>query len=83
MLDDYFDYNISEHFLPAIINGDYSGLSDDEENQLNRFLSTANTVDNPRWDIDQPENQDAHFAACDVTGLFSNCYNVKLHFNKG
>jgi hypothetical protein len=78
--NDYYDFNVSEHFFSAIINGDYSGLNDEEENLLNRFLSFANTVDNPSWQIDDIETQDSHFIDCDVTGLFSNCYNVKLHF---
>jgi len=78
MLNDYFEYRISKHFLPAIINDDYSGLNDEEINLLNRFLSEANNLDNATWDIDS--DSESHFIDCDITGLFSDCYDVKLHF---
>lgn len=80
MLNDYFKYTISEHLLSAIVNGDYSGLDNDEENELNRFLSTANQYENATWDM--PEHEDPHFAFCDVTGLRANCFDVKLHFTR-
>lgn len=79
MLNDYFNYTISEHLLSAIINDDYSGLDNDEENELNRFLSTANLYKNATWDI--PEGE-PNFAQCDITGLHANCFNVKLHFTR-
>lgn len=78
-LNDYFEYRIAEHFLPAIINDDYSGLNDEEINLLNRFLSEANNLDCATWNIDF--DSEPHFIDCDVTGLFSNCHDVKLHFH--
>ncbi len=80
MLNDYFNYTISEHLLSAIINDDYSGLDNDEENELNRFLSIANHYENATWSM--PEHEDPHFAQCDITGLHANCFDVKLHFTR-
>jgi hypothetical protein len=34
MFNDYCDLNISGHFLSALINDDYSGLTDEEAMQL-------------------------------------------------
>jgi hypothetical protein len=77
IFNDYYEFNISGHFFPAIINGDYSGLNDEEENLLNRFLSIQNTLENSSWDLPEEESR---FIDCEVTGLFSDCYTVKLHF---
>ncbi len=81
-LNDYFEYRVSEHFLPAMVNGDYSGLNDDEISLLDNFLKVADCLtasEHSIWDIDF--DSEPHFIDCDVTGLFSNCYDVKLHFH--
>lgn len=77
LLNDHFEYTIGTHWFSAIINDDYTGLSNEEENQLNRFLSESNNLDDARWQM--PENE-SHFAICEISGLFSDCYTVKLHF---
>ena len=77
MLNDYYEFNIAEQFLSAIINDDYSGLNEEEENLLNRFLSEENHLENATWEIVEGEPR---FIDCDVTGLFSNCHEVRLHF---
>ena len=82
MFNDYYDFNIAQQFLPAIINGDYSGLNDFEVNLLDDFINKYSKLDNATWDIDPIENQSSHFINCDITELFSDCYNVKLHFTK-
>ena len=78
ILNDHFDYTISEHYLTAIINDDYSGLSDNEANRVNRFLSAANNLPDATWSI--PDDQEPHFAPCEIDGIFSNCLDVKLYF---
>ena len=81
-LNDYFEYRISGHFLSAIINDDYSGLNDEEINLLEIFLTVSDCLtgsENAVWDIDS--DSEPHFIDCDVTGLFSNCHDVKLHFH--
>lgn len=77
MLNDYFQFTISEHLISALINGDYSGLNNEEEKLLNSFISEYSDYKNATWDI---TSEEGHFIDCDVTGLFSTCYDVKLHF---
>lgn len=36
--DDYIEVQVNDHFLSAIVNGDYSGMSDEDEAKLNTFL---------------------------------------------
>ena len=76
-INDYFEYRVSEHFLPAIVNDDYTGLNDEESNLLQQFLTEASKLENAIWVIDEDSS---NFIDCDVTGLFSNCHKVKLHF---
>jgi hypothetical protein len=40
-LDDLVDYVVPTHYATALINGDYSGLSDEEEQELNEFTETV------------------------------------------
>jgi len=80
MLNDYFEFDISEHLISALINGDYSGLDNDEEKLLSDFVSQYSDYKNATWDV---ESEEGHFIDCDVTGLFSNCFDVKLHFTNG
>lgn len=80
IVNDYYDFRISGHFLSAIINGDYSGLTDTECIQLDSFIDDYSLLKNSIWDVDTAEDQDSHFAECDITGLYSDCYSVKLHF---
>ena len=77
MLNDYFEFNISEHLIVALINGDYSGLNDEEGKLLDNFASQYKDYKNATWDV---VGDAGNFIDCDVTGLFSNCYDVKLHF---
>ena len=77
MLNDYFEFTISEHLISALINGDYSGLNDEEGKLLDSFVIQYKDYKNATFDV---VSEEAHFIDCDVTGLFSNCYDVKLHF---
>jgi len=77
MLNDYFEFTISEHLVSALINGDYSGLNSAESKELDSFVSQYSDYKNATWDVVSDEG---NFIDCDVTGLFSNCHNVKLHF---
>lgn len=66
------EYTIGEHFLPAIINGDYSGLEDEEEGMLNAFLQSIGTG---TWDC----GDEVGFALCEVTRLWGDCVEVKFY----
>ena len=77
MFNDYFEFTISEHLISALINGDFSGLNSEEKKLLNDFVSQYSDYKNATFDV---TSEEGHFIDCDVTGLFSNCYDVKLHF---
>ena len=63
-----YTYTIGAHFLPAIINGDETGLEDGESRQLDAFLSCL--PEGPgHWNCDDSDSFD--FARCDVTDMMS------------
>tara|TARA_R110000851_G_scaffold18354_1_gene57767 strand:- start:298 stop:540 length:243 start_codon:yes stop_codon:yes gene_type:complete len=71
-----------EHSLVvAIVNGDSSGISDEEDEALDRFIEKIQdrTIREHGQSafaaIVKPDN-DIEFARCDVTGYQGNCYDV-------
>lgn len=62
-------YVIGSHFLPALINGDYTGLEDHEERELDVFLDAVGCKGH--WDY-----AEAGFTRCEITGLMDDCYEV-------
>ena len=69
---------VAEHWLPAIINGDYSGLNDEEIETLNDWLeenakpsSVWTTYDYPEFDRDT------------ISGYMAKCYIVTHHYRPG
>jgi hypothetical protein len=84
MLNDYYEYAIGCHFLSAVINYDYSGLTDEDEHQLNAFLDNlpddALKSTHTSWDYSDAFEGN-YFAPCDVCGLDTNCVTVKLWFH--
>lgn len=73
MLKIYDTANIAGHYLPALINGDYSGLDDMEENQLNDYLETL-----PAGVIFDCSSDYPEFARCAISGLMAECLEVNL-----
>ena len=66
------EVTIAEYFVCAIEYGDYSGLDDKEESQLNEWL------ENYRYCIFEYGNRD-EFTRCEITGLMTTCINVKIY----
>ena len=66
------DYTVSSHFLSAIINDDYSSLSNEESEQLTKFLSTL--PEQGHWSVKETES---YFGKCEVTNLASDVVNVE------
>lgn len=79
LLNDYYEYTIAKHYVSAIINDDYTGLSDEEENDLARFLSQANNLPNATWQI-EPDQDSENLAICEISELLADCYEVRLYF---
>ena len=78
-----YNYTLADHWLSAIINGDYTGLEDDEVQTLDTFLA-----DLPKhfhyktpmigvWDVIGDEG---HFARDDISGLHANCFDCTLTY---
>lgn len=66
------EYTIAEYYLPALINGDYTGLSDEAEYDLEMFLAKVN-LPTGHW---SQEDYSKEFAKCDVSGLMSECAHI-------
>lgn len=67
------NFEISEHFASALINGDYTGLSDDDDKALQVFKWNAyDTHGLGFWDMNPAEEPE--FTRCEVTDLLSNCF---------
>lgn len=77
---DQVEYTIGEHFLSAIINDDYTGLSDNEERELNEWLEGVNRPE-AHWDCDS--DTETELAICEITGYANNCVRITQHIYKG
>lgn len=79
---DYFEYHIGDHFLPALINDDCSGMTDQECAELLEFERAAHGVARAagftvgHWADMAEDGED--FRRCDVSGLYDNCVAVRL-----
>lgn len=78
MFEEY-EYSIAKHYITALEYGDYSGLSDDEEAQLERFLKSL--PEGPsHWDWGDAD--DTNFKVDEVSGLRADCVEAKLMVQK-
>jgi len=73
---DYFEYKIGEHFMSAIINDDFTGLDDSEEETLNEWLEN-NDMRASHWAI---EDDSENYCECEVSGLVNRCVVARLYF---
>lgn len=61
---DHYEFKISGHYLPALINGDTSGMDDDDERMFNRWLECMHGKARDagwhvgHWDCDSGEADD-------------------------
>lgn len=68
------EYTVGEHFLGAIINGDFSGLNGAEEEELDVWLRSTETARGHWSTVDDSRNE---FTRCEITGRYNTC--EKLH----
>lgn len=86
LVSDHYEYKIAEHFLSALIDGDETGLEDDEQTQFEQWESQARAdAHGEGWTIghwtdvaDSAED----WGRCDVTGLFAMRCTVRLMIYK-
>ena len=43
-LNDYYELTLAAHYLPALINADYTGLDDNESADLDAFMRFYNQI---------------------------------------
>lgn len=77
------EYNVSGSFLPAIINGDESTLSDSDQEALREFISDLETL-KPKEARTRIESvnaeEEGHWARCEVCMLFAMCHTLKVSY---
>jgi hypothetical protein len=71
---DSYEYTVAEHWLSAIVNGDYSGLTDSEESDLNAWLE-ANQEAGAHWDTDGY----IRFDRDEISDLMADCVSLIQH----
>lgn len=69
------EYTIGSHFLPALINGDITGLDDEDEELLAAFTFEAVGFRDGHWSV--PEDAEPEFAMCEITGFMSECQTIE------
>jgi hypothetical protein len=73
---DYFEYSISSRYLPSLINGDDSGMTEDETRAFSGWFDVTDRRIT-HWEvIDYGDN----FKRCDISGLLADCATVRGYF---
>ena len=78
-----YNYTLADHWVSALINGDYSGLEDNEEKTLNDFIESLpkhfhhKATMHGIWDVVSDEG---YFACDEVSDLHANCLDCTLTF---
>lgn len=76
--NDYFEYRMAGHFVSALINGDFSGLNNDEVNLLDDWHDSTRM--NSFSNVFDVVDEESSFAICEVCDLFADCYTVRQYF---
>jgi hypothetical protein len=76
-------FTISSTYASAIVNGDYTGLEDNEEKELNEFLAyLKREYGNSSLVLtDYYEHNEPDFNRDDVTNLWGDCIQFNLEVN--
>lgn len=70
---------VGYHFVGALINGDHSGLSDRDEQDLERFMEELIDQTGKAWMVWTVEDDQTEFARCDVSRKWDACVTLELH----
>ena len=75
-------YTVSGHFLPALINGDLTGLDGSDEGFLERFEreveEQAKGLGGTHWHQSVSEDEGTVFTVCEITDEYANCEEIEL-----
>ena len=77
-MDDFLIFNIGSHFASAIVNGDYSGLEDKEERELNGFLDHLKREYGPCTLEMRNYQSEPDYNRCDITNFQGDCLQFNL-----
>lgn len=87
MIFEMKDWTMGVHFIPALVNGDYSGLADDEVHIFDNWLAYATEswfdANHQEWVyaheavLDGTEDE---FGRCELTNMRGSVQTVRLHF---
>lgn len=80
-------YAVLDFFIPALINGDYSGMSEDEVFEIESWLECVTDSfkddDGQKWIFDHiGDCESAGFEICKVTGGIGDCHMIDLVFRR-
>ena len=72
------EYVVASHYLSALINGDYSGLDDDECGHVDDFNNQV--TDQGEFSHYDTEGEQIDFAECEISGLMADCVRLVAHY---
>jgi hypothetical protein len=78
MLNDHYILTLATHYASALINGDYSGLDDDEAADLDAFMREYWSL--PDATLDLPPDAEPYFGTDEVSGWKADVIDFKLYF---
>lgn len=83
---DSYEYEVAEGYVSGIMNGDTSGLEDDDEEYLIKFeMNAHNRAVRDGWKVGHwscGSEEDDRYAECDISGLFALVVPLTLHVYK-
>ena len=78
ILNDHYTLTLAAHYASALINGDYSGLDDDEAADLDAFMHDYWKL--PNATLDLPMDAYPYFGTDEVSGWHADVIDFQLYF---
>lgn len=72
------EYQIGQHFMSYVINGDATSLSDDEEELISNWERKVLGASDLAY-FECVEDSEKEFARCEVTGLMGRTSVLRVH----
>jgi len=82
---DSIDFTVATHFLSALINGDETGLDDDESAQLGDFMDfvmVSAPVGYQFAHFSYESDEEGNFAQCDICQMQADCATLTAMYSK-
>ena len=75
--NDHYELTLAGHWLSALVNGDYTGLEDNEAADLDVFMYDYWRLPDALFSIVDDTNR---LAIDEVSGLLADCYTCRVYF---